>query len=303
MSSAVLQAAGGLHHVATTRTIRRSPRRGGPREPPSLAGIGPHQSARRPWWSRATTRGAWSAGHSSVSALGGRDDGLEERLSCAELEHPPAGCADGGHQVGVRVEGALDLGRTSSRSSSPGPAARGRARCRRSAGCAHLASLVKGDRVPPPRWRGPPRPRCPRGYPSRCSPAHGTTDASTGTKSTFSRTPQSGQHQSSGTSAHAVPAANPSRSSPVTRLCNRSRGSGGEHLGRASGSCSAQPRKAGRPGRRPRPCALRGGPRHVAVEVRDPGSITRRQTAGRSRARSSASRSADRGLLVVAQRW
>ncbi len=39
---------------------------------------------------------------------------------------------------------------------------------------------------------------------------------STGTKSTFSRTPQSGQHQSSGTSAQAVPAANPSCSSPTS---------------------------------------------------------------------------------------
>ena len=37
----------------------------------------------------------------------------------------------------------------------------------------------------------------------------------TGTKSTFSRTPQSGQHQVSGISAHAVPAAKPSCSSPA----------------------------------------------------------------------------------------
>ena len=48
---------------------------------------------------------------------------------------------------------------------------------------------------------------------ARPPPDHPTP---TGTKSTFSLTPQSGQHQPSGMSTHAVPAANPSCSSPAS---------------------------------------------------------------------------------------
>src|SRR4051812_26887170 len=42
------------------------------------------------------------------------------------------------------------------------------------------------------------------------------THCLTPSKSTFSRTAQSGQHQSSGTSRHGVPAGNPSRGAPFT---------------------------------------------------------------------------------------
>ena len=49
----------------------------------------------------------------------------------------------------------------------------------------------------------------------RFDPHHAPTFPAA-TKSIFSRTPQSGQHHVSGTSDHAVPAANPSLSSPAT---------------------------------------------------------------------------------------
>ena len=59
---------------------------------------------------------------------------------------------------------------------------------------------------------------------------HGTHPAlrSTGTKSTFSRTPQSGQHHDSGTSAQAVPAGQTLVlvAAPRPRRCSRSRGNG-----------------------------------------------------------------------------
>ena len=160
-----------------------------------------------------------------VGAVGGRDDGLEEAVVLRQLEHSAAGAADGGHQVvRVRVEGALDLGQEQRQLAQhhllgqlglrPDLVVDGLP-----ADAHPVRELGHGDRGPPGLAGQLGR----RGHDALVGAhgttahlAHGTADASTGTKSTLSRTPQSGQHQVSGMSAHAVPAANPSRSSPVT---------------------------------------------------------------------------------------
>ena len=120
------------------RSPRRGARAGAPpsrfrvrRHPPAHDGLGGLEQ-------RLGVRGQQGQ-QLGVGAVGGRDDGLEETVVLRQLEHPPAGTTDGGHQVvGVRVERALDLGqeqRPARAAPSPRPAgASTRSRCRRSAG-------------------------------------------------------------------------------------------------------------------------------------------------------------------------
>ena len=79
--------------------------------------------------------------------------------------------------------------------------------------------------------------------------------SSSGTKSTFSRTPQSGQHQSSGMSAQAVPAAKPSCSSPAVDLVGvaAAGAAGGQHLAGREPPATRSP--VGRRGRAATPAA------------------------------------------------
>ena len=166
-----------------------------------------------------------------VRAMRGRDDGLEQQVVLGGLEHGARRVADRGDQVGrVRVEGHGDQAEEPLQLAQDHPLREQRLR----------ADLVvdglpaHADHVGEPRHRhlGPAdlggqghgrvddalahRHRGHRRHGHERYGAQRAGSRSRGTKSTFSRTPQSGQHQLSGTSFHAVPAAKPSCSSPAS---------------------------------------------------------------------------------------